>query len=114
MQRLLSIFSRLWADLLTPSGYGTPYTAGTSAVAHGLLGACVAPFGWWGLSAALSVALAYWLLKERGDLKRGGAVLDGLEDTAMVALGTYYGPVWWPPLMLACGLVVMISRALRA
>ena len=66
------------------------------------------------MSAALSVALAYWLLKERGDLKRGGAVLDGLEDTAMVALGTYYGPVWWPPLMLACGGIVMISRVLRA
>ena len=113
MQRLKSIFSRLWADLLTPSGYGTPYTAGTSAVAHGLLGACVAPFGWHGLLAALSVALAYWLLKERGDLARGGAWLDGLEDTAMVAIGTYYGPVWWPPLMLACGLVVMVSRILR-
>ena len=108
----MRVINAIWAEILRPSGYDRPYPSATSAIAHGVLGACVAPFGWWGLSTAISVALAYWLLKERGDLKRG-AWLDGLEDAAMVALGTYYGPAWWPPLMLACGLVVMISRVLR-
>jgi ABC-type glutathione transport system ATPase component len=40
---------------------------------HALLGAALAaPFGWYGLGAALALALAYWLAKERGDLRRGG------------------------------------------
>lgn len=96
----------IWADLMTPSGYGTPYTAATSAIAHAVLGAC---FGWWGIT----FALVYFVVKEWPDIKRGGAWLDSLEDATMVALGTFYGPWWWPLLMLSCGGLVMLSRQIR-
>ncbi len=63
------------------------------------------------LPGALAIAVAYWLVKERGDLRRRGAVLDGLEDALMVCLGAFYtGPWWWPAAVLAGAAGVMLSR----
>lgn len=72
-----------WADLMQPTGAGTtPYTAAASALGHAVLGATAAALlgMGYGLPGALAIAVAYWLAKERGDLRRRGAVLDGLED----------------------------------
>jgi hypothetical protein len=61
------------------------------------------------------VALAYWLWKERGDMKRGGALRDGLEDTVGVWFGTYYGPWWWPFLAaFAMALIYVLAVWRRA
>jgi len=101
-------------DLLTPSPGATPYQAGVMAMAHALLGAAATgAFGGWGLGFGLAVAAVYWTVKESGDILRGGAFVDGAEDAAMVWLGTYYGPPWWPAAMLACGVYVMAVRAWR-
>ena len=107
-----------WADLMQPTSAGTtPYTAAASALAHAVLGATAAALlgMGYGLPGALAIAVAYWLAKERADLRRRGAVLDGLEDALMVCLGAFYtGPWWWPPVMLLAGGAVLISRWWRA
>ena len=59
------------------------------------------------------MAVAYWLAKERGDLRRGGALWDGMEDAVMICVGTYYGPWWWPLVVLACAGYVMVMGARR-
>jgi hypothetical protein len=110
----MSFIGRLWAEINNPNGGALigAYTRAVIAGGHALLGACFASGGvWW---AGLIVAVAYWLWKERGDLTRGGALLDGFEDTAMVWLGTFYGPLWWPPLMMACMAYIMAVGAWRA
>lgn len=112
----LSFLSRIWraagmawGDLLTPtSAEAPPYTVAVSSIGHAVLGALlVALMGLSGLSVALAIGAAYWWIKERGDLRRAGqplrcgAVLDGLEDAASVALGACYpGPWWWAAAVL--------------
>lgn len=102
------------AELQAPNGgpLAGPYLRAVTAGGHALLGACFAVGGYWW--AGFAVALVYWLWKERGDLMRGGAVFDGLEDAAMVWLGTFYGPFWWPFLMIACMGYIMAAGAWRA
>jgi len=101
-------------DLLTPSPGDTPYHAGIMAIAHAVVGAAfIAPLGWYGLAPGLAVAVAYWLAKEWGDLRRGGAILDGLEDAVMVWLGGWYGASWWPAMVLGAGFYVMVARQWR-
>ena len=79
-----------------------------------MLGAAVAlPMGQYQWIFGLAVAVAYWLAKERGDLRRGGALWDGMEDAVMICIGTYYGPWWWPLVVLACAGYVMIMGAVR-
>ena len=73
------------------------------AIGHAMLGAALS----WG---GLAVGAVYWIVKERGDLKRGGAYKDGLFDTAFVIIGiAYEGPIWWPILVIVsagvCGLM---------
>ena len=107
------------AELRIPSGQdgplGAAYARTTSALGHAIIGACAASaLGGWGLLFGLVIALAYWLLKEWGDLTRGGALWDGLEDACMVWLGAFYiGPMWWPWIMLAASGYVMATGAWR-
>lgn len=106
----------IWQEINTPSGQSGPldaaYRRAVIGMAHALLGAAFAGlFGWYGLGAALVMSTAYWLLKERGDLLRGGDVRDGLEDALMVSLGAWYGPWWWPLVMLLCGGYLMAMGA---
>lgn len=88
----------LLRDILTPSPGATPYQAGVMAMAHAMLGAALcASLGWYGLAPGLAAAALYWLVKERGDLRRGGAIMDGLEDAVMVWLGSSKtGGAWMP------------------
>jgi hypothetical protein len=109
----------IWQELNTPSGQRGPmsaaYARGASGVWHGVLGAAVVAFlGVWGLAAAVPLALVYWLVKEKGDLARGGSILDGLEDAVMVSLGAWYGAVWWPLMICGCGVYIMAAGAWRA
>ena len=75
-------------------------TAGLAAVSAGLL--------------RLSLGAVYWLVKERGDLRRGGGVVDGLVDAGFVSLGALYpGPAWWPwavTAAVAAGVMIYLWR----
>ena len=103
----------IWDDLLTPGSDGSAgYRRAVIGIAHAMLGAAMAAplMAWGGPEAALiapalraAVALIYSLVKEAGDLRRGGTLADGIEDTIFVHLGTFYGPWWWPLCMLAAG-----------
>lgn len=105
-------------ELLTPTGQQGPlkaaYDRAASGVWHAVLGAvfCGA-FGWWGLGPAFAVALVYWLLKETGDLRRGGKFWDGIEDAICVGLGLWYGTGWWPLMICLMGAVIMVSAGAR-
>lgn len=106
------------AELRTPSGQtgplGAAYARGAQAAWHMVLGAAVAwPMGNAQWLFGLLVAVAYWLAKERGDLRRGGGFCDGVEDAACVYLGTFAGPVWWGAVALAASGYVMITGAWR-
>jgi len=110
----------IWAELDTPTGQTGPlsaaYARAAGGVWHAVFGAAlVATLGLgFGLATGLALALVYWLVKERGDLRRGGAIMDGLEDAVMVWLGAWYGAAWWPVLICGAGLYVMASAAWRA
>ena len=59
-------------------------------------------------AARLALAALYWVAKERGDLRRGGALRDGLVDTALVGVGCFYdGSRHWP-------VAVMLTAAVGA
>ncbi|MFB2530723.1 hypothetical protein ACEYYA_00980 [Paracoccus sp. p3-h83] len=61
--------------------------------------------------ARLSLALVYWLAKERGDLTRRGSLIDGIGDTAWVAVGLgYAGPWWWPMAVLTAVIAGAVLR----
>jgi len=108
------VLRRLLAELLRPGGNATPYERGVVGIAHAMLGAALVwPFGGYGLGLGLLLAVAYWLAKEWGDLRRGGALRDGLEDAVMVSLGAWYGADWWPVSMILCGGYLMAMGARR-
>lgn len=112
------ILSAIIDELQTPSGQAGPlsqaYRRAVEAIAHAMLGAAFcAPFGVWGIWPALAVAGVYWAIKEAGDLRRGGRLWDGAEDTVMVALGAWYGAMWWPAMILGAAAYVMASAAGR-
>jgi len=109
----------IWAELDTPTGQTGPlsaaYARAAGGVWHAMLGAALcASLGWYGLAPGLAAAALYWLVKERGDLRRGGAIMDGLEDAVMVWLGAWYGAAWWPVMVCCAGLYVMVARGRRS
>ena len=100
----MTALSTLWADIWTPSAPDEPpYARMVISLAHAVLGAAGAV-----LLPAWAV-LALYLVKEVLDLRRGGSWRDGAWDTAAVALGTFYGPAWWPVAALALALANAIS-----
>jgi len=113
----MTFWTAFWKEIETPSNQVGPiaaaYRRATSAIGHALLGASIASLlsQWWGAGLVImqiAVVLAYWTLKERGDLRRGGDLADGLEDAAMVGIGTFYvGPWEWPLVVLLAALYVM-------
>ena len=100
--------AQLVEEILTPSARDEDaYTWAVIGIGHAMLGAAIAavlgwlvppevalPFvvapGW------LALAVGYWWIKERRDLRRGGRWLDGATDALFVGLGAFYGPSWWP------------------
>lgn len=117
MNLMQSFFDALFREINTPSNQVGPlhaaYDRATAAIGHAVLGAAfVAVAGlWWRadlIALQILIVVAYWLIKERGDLRRRGALADGLEDTAMVGMGTFYaGPWLWPVSVLFVGLFIM-------
>jgi hypothetical protein len=110
--------SLIWEEIQTPSGQTGPlsaaYRRAVEGIGHGVLGAAFcAPFGVWGIAPGIVIAAAYWAIKERGDLRRGGRVWDGVEDTVMVCLGAWYGVWWWPAMILGAGGYIMASAGWR-
>lgn len=68
--------------------------------------------------AALVVGLGYWLIKERGDLKRGGGLRDGIEDAVFVAVGAAGGALAPVAALVVApahvgGLIVMAAQLRR-
>jgi hypothetical protein len=100
----------IWDELARPSTlppgplHGA-YERAVIGMAHMVIGAAlaslVAPEWASGAATARLVAAVYWLAKERADLKRGGTLADGLEDTACVGIGAW---IWSPWVALALGL----------
>lgn len=90
---------------MTPSARDeTPYLFILIAIGHALLGAVLS----WG---GFAIAVLYWVVKERGDLKRGGAWRDGFVDTGFVAVGLLYdGSIWWPVLVFVSAGVAALIR----
>ncbi len=114
-----SLFDVIWREINTPTGQIGPlhaaYVRSASGIGHAVLGAAFcALFGLWGIVAACLIAAAYWLLKERGDLRRGGDLWDGIEDAICISLGAWYGPWWWPAVALAAAAIILLSAAVRA
>lgn len=114
----MTLLDRIWQQIETPDSAAVPsraYIRAVIAIGHAMLGAaiCAALGVGWGLGVGLALAVAYWLLKEWGDLRRGGTVWDGLEDTVMVALGAWYGAAWWPILIIACAGYIMAVATYR-
>jgi hypothetical protein len=112
------MISSIWQELSTPSNQVGPldraYRRALIGVGHALLGAAlVSALPGYGWPLGLALGAAYWLIKERGDLLRGGGIVDGIEDAVMVSLGAWCGPWWWYPLVLACGGYLMAMGARR-
>lgn len=109
----------IWQELETPTGQIGPlhasYLRAAGGVWHSVAGAiaCNVFGSAWGLALALPLAAIYWLVKETGDLRRGGRFTDGIEDAVMVGLGAWYGAGWWPLALCAAGLTMMASAAWR-
>jgi hypothetical protein len=105
---MLQAFLATIRDLATPA-VGSPYQRGVIWIAHAMVGAAfVSWFGLVGLFPALALGLAYWATKERGDLRRGGALSDGIEDALGVCMGGLYGLPHWPEAILATGFGIMV------
>lgn len=99
----MSGWRSLLADLATPSAPDeSPYLWMLVAIGHAVAGAALAQAvpGVWPAVARAAVPVAYWLTKERSDLRRGGSLLDGLVDAGFVGLGMLYGAWWWPAAVL--------------
>lgn len=115
MSRMLGV---IWAEITTPTGQAGPlsaaYARAMSGVGHAVLGATFcAPLGASGIIMALAVAVIYWTAKERGDLRRGGLMWDGIEDALCVSLGAWYGVIWWPAAVLVAAAIILASAAAR-
>lgn len=100
-------------DLSTPA-VGSPYIRGVIWIGHAMVGAAfVSGFGLIGLLPALAIGALYWTVKERGDLRRGGALSDGIEDALGVAMGGLYGFPHWPEAIIAIGFGIMVLARLK-
>ena len=104
---------RLIDAILTPSQRDEDgYTWAVVGIGHVMLGAALQGLlGWSGAALRVLIAVGYWLAKERGDIRRGGALRDGLVDAAFVGVGAFYsGPRWWPLAVMA---TVCVGAAIR-
>jgi hypothetical protein len=115
--RAFATLRDIWAAIRTPSRPDeAAYDRLVISLAHAVLGAALAalvpPLAVAGAVGRALLPTLYWLLKERGDLRRGGGLKDGLWDTAAVALGLAYGAPWWPVAALLLALAAALDRHL--
>jgi hypothetical protein len=106
---------------LPPGPLHAAYQRGVIGIGHLVLGAFFAGLfwapvaGWVDALTRLGGAVLYWLVKEAGDLRRGGTFWDGIEDAALVGLGLFYAGQWWAPgAALVLGGYLMMIGARRA
>ena len=112
----MTALRRLIREIMTPTD-GSPYVWAVIALGHVMLGAAMqGALGWTAAGARLALALAYWWAKERGDLRRGGSLRDGLIDAAFVGVGAFYdGSRAWPvAVVLTVSLGAWIKEKRRA
>ncbi len=111
--RLRQALSNIIADLATP-GIGSPYTRGVIFIGHSMVSAAlVDALGIAGFIASGAIAIAYAILKERRDIRKGGGIWDSLEDTLAVAMGGFYGALLWPAYVLGTAFGVMVLAEAR-
>ena len=83
------------------------------SVAHGVLGqAAMACLLWLGLAfwPAFLQVLGLYLAKEANDLRRGGDLVDGLEDVSSTLFAAfYYASGWLPLIMLVLGTIIAVT-----
>jgi hypothetical protein len=113
--RAFATLRDIWAAIRTPSRPDeAAYDRLVISLAHAVLGAALAavmaPLAVAGVVGRALLPTLYWLLKERGDLRRGGGLRDGLWDTTAVALGLAYGAPWWPAAALLLALAAALDR----
>ena len=105
---------------LPPGPMHAAYERGVIGIGHLVVGAAISGWlwpvaGWADAMGRVGVALIYWLVKEAGDLRRGGTLADGIEDAACVALGLFYAGQWWAPdAALGVGGYLMLAGVVRA
>lgn len=112
----MTALRRLLAEVMQPTD-GAPYVWAVIALGHVMLGAALqGVLGATAAAARLGLAVAYWIAKERGDLRRGGSVRDGLIDAAFVGVGAFYdGSRAWPvAVVLTVSLGAWIKEKRRA
>ena len=121
MHLLDALIEELSRPSTTPPGpLNAAYQRGVIGIGHLVLGAAIAGLlwpvaGWVDALTRLGGAVLYWLIKEAGDLRRGGTFWDGIEDAALVGLGLFYAGQWWAPgSALVLGGYLMIMGARRA
>lgn len=93
----MTALRRLIHEITSPTE-GSPYVWAVIALGHVMLGAALqGALGWTAAVARTALAVTYWWAKERGDLRRGGSLRDGLIDAAFVGVGAFYdGSRAWP------------------
>lgn len=107
---------------LPPGPLHAAYDRAVIGIGHAVVGAALAfPLAWAdgtiGVAALIvargALAWGYFLAKETGDLRRGGGLRDGIEDTVLVWFGTMYGPAWWPVALLGIAGYLMLAGAAK-
>ena len=93
----MTALRRLLVEVMQPTD-GAPYVWAVIALGHVMLGAALqGALGATAAAARIALAVTYWWAKERGDLRRGGSLRDGLIDAAFVGVGAFYdGSRAWP------------------
>lgn len=111
---MLESLKRVVAELMRPSNEQTPYMRGVIAIAHAMIGGALSgAFGWHGTAASCAFFILYWIAKERGDLLRGGAWRDGVEDAIFVAMGPFYGAALWPAIVVMFSAAIMVIAEVK-
>lgn len=107
----------IWREIVQPSRPNeAPYLRLLIALGHGVLGAALFELSaLWGFGVGLAralIPLAYWLLKERADLRKGGSVVDSIFDALFVLSAAWlYLPIWHVMLIAGATVVAAIRYA---
>lgn len=113
---MIGALHAIWTAILTPSRPDeAAYDTLVINLGHAVVGAALVTLVpvWLAATAPalrLAVTGGYWIVKENGDLRRGGSLRDGAWDTAAVALGAFYGAGWWPAAVIALALAAALTR----
>lgn len=116
------MLSKLWQSFREPSPRNPdPHHRGATGVWHAALGAIpgliIADYGKWPMVAAIAVVVGIYLIKEWGDLRRGGRCRDSIEDALFVWMGAasaYYDAMYGLIFVNIAALFVMACQITEA